>query len=440
MRLGSLLMALAAQSLLGCGGSQPAVGSSVGQREVEASGAVVSPTTGAGGDERAAVEADAGAEAGVQAPPAPLDPALLKALVAKSGEPLATDNPLHVHFDVLPRPAGQLWLFSVINRGTEAARILLDPRRLTLSLERPEDPEKPRPKWQKKPAPTLCKLPEAFLFAAPAERETPFVLEPGEGLVQTFDPRLYCISGQGESLLSQGLSVTPRLGFSPKPARVVWRGGARQEIPSLQEAPFVAVRALVSPAGAEPVPEVAPDTDSRVKELTANSFVLDAEIAGPSVPPELDQPLELQLLRGSDAANERTATVQLQLKSRTAKNTVYFRRELVSFEVHGPDGVRRCDPQPDDRSPDRQAYSGLKLGGVVGAVSLLSELCPRFTFGRPGLYLVSARFDSVRDGAEFGLRAFTGRLESRRQALVRIRSGELPALPLPEPVRVRVGE
>jgi hypothetical protein len=70
----------------------------------------------------------------------------------------------------------------------------------------------------------------------------------------------------------------------------------------------------------------------------------------------------------------------------------------------------------------------------------LTELCPKYTFGRPGLYLVSARLDAERDGSEFGLSAFTGRLESRREALVRIRTGDLPALPPPEPLRVKVGQ
>ncbi len=71
---------------------------------------------------------------------------------------------------------------------------------------------------------------------------------------------------------------------------------------------------------------------------------------------------------------------------------------------------------------------------------MLAELCPKYTFGRPGLYVVSARLDAARDGAEFGLSAFTGRLESRKQALVRIKTGELKPLPAPEPLRVKVGQ
>ncbi|HYP88293.1 MAG TPA: hypothetical protein VEQ59_09065, partial [Polyangiaceae bacterium] len=133
------------------------------------------------------------------------------------------------------------------------------------------------------------------------------------------------------------------------------------------------------------------------------------------------------------------ATVALDVRARK-KSGLYFRRELISFTVHGPDGIRGCDPQPDERSPDRQAYLTLAPGQSVAATSLLAELCPKYTFGRPGLYVVSARLDAERDGSEFGLSAFTGHLESRKEALIRIRTGELKALPPPEPLRVKVGQ
>ena len=76
----------------------------------------------------------------------------------------------------------------------------------------------------------------------------------------------------------------------------------------------------------------------------------------------------------------------------------------------------------------------------MSATGLLAELCPNATFARPGLYLLSASFEAERDGAEFGLQAFTGRLDSPRQALVRLRVGDSPALPPPEPLLIRVGE
>jgi hypothetical protein len=342
---------------------------------------------------------------------------------------VASDNPLRVRLEVTPRPAGQRWLVAVVNRGTEAADVTFDLRRLTLELETPDDAAKPRPKWQKKPKPVVCHLPDGF-GGPQATAEEPFRLEPGEGLVRTFDPRLYCIAASGESLLERGKLVTPKLGFSPKPPRVVYKQGKRVEVPVAQLAPFVA----------EPLTPPDADNDRRVKQLTATSFELTADLLGGEAEEDKTLPLALRLLRGSDVATERTATAALEVRARDKQSSLYFRRELVSYTVHGPEGIRVCDPQPDDRAPDRQAYASLGPGKALAATSMLAEMCPNYTFGRPGLYLLTARLDAVRDGAEFGLKAFTGRLESPRQALVRIRAGDLPPLPPTLPLRVRVGE
>ncbi len=426
--------------LAGCGGSQATVGSSVGQADTAAAGGTASSSAaaagagggGAGGAAAGGAAKDAAASDPELAPEPPPDPALVKALVDKTGESLPDDNALHVRLEVTPRPAGELWLVAVVNRGTEPVGALFDLRRLSLSLEAPEDPKKPRPKWKKKPAPSVCKLPEGFGGALAAD-EAPRPLEPGEGLVRTFDPRLYCISPGGDSLLKQGQLVTAKLGFTPKPPRVVYKQGKRTELPSIQSAPFV-----VEPAA---LPEkLDPEHDPRVKQLVSSQFELTADLLGGEAEEDPTLPLTLRLLRGSDVPTERTATTVVEVRARGKKTTVYFRRELVSYTVHGPEGIRGCDPQPDDRAPDRQAYTALGPGQAVSLTSLLTELCPNMTFGRPGLYLVSARFDASRDGSEFGLQAFTGRLESRRQALLRIKTGDLPALPPAEPLRVRVGQ
>ena len=423
--VGSILLAAA----LGCGGRQGTAFSSVAQGDAKPAGESSQPEAAPAAKQ---AEAGKGQAAGApnleDAPPPPPDPALLSALVQKTGESTAMDNELHVRLEVAPQPFGQQWLLAVVNRGTEPAKVQLDMRRLTLKLEQPEDPKKPRQKWQKKNAPRVCKLPESFAGGA-ATTEEPWSLEPGEGLVQTFDPRLYCISTVGESLLAQGQTLTAQLGYPPKPPRQVWKNGKKTEQPSPQVAPFI-----VEPMTFDP------EHDLRVKQLTAGSFEVTAEMVGGETEEDTSLPLRLRLLRGSDAATERTATATVEVRARDQKAMLYFRRELLSFIVHGPDGIRGCDPQPDDRAPDRQAYVTLAAGGAVSATSMLAELCPNLTFGRPGLYLVSARFDAERDGAEFGFRAFTGRLDSRRQALVRISRGDLPALPPPAPIRVRVGQ
>src|SRR5690606_4863414 len=104
---------------------------------------------------------------------------------------------------------------------------------------------------------------------------------------------------------------------------------------------------------------------------------------------------------------------------------VYFRRELLSFEVMGPGGLVSCDPQPDTRAPDRQAFLRLSPGRSMTITSRLVELCPKGTFSRPGFYLVHARFDADDSGEELCLDAYVGRVASETPANVRIRTGEL---------------
>lgn len=416
-------------TLAGCSGARTTVGSSVGEPLAEPADSAESPARAPAPVPSALPpKIPAAAKAATPEPPPPPDPALVKALVEKTGEATASDNLLHLRLEVTPRPAGEPWLIAVVNRGTEPARVTFDLRRLTLTLTPPADEKRPR--WKKAPAPVVCKLPDGF--GGQVAAEAPRTLEPGEGLLHTFDPRLYCISPSGDSRLATGQKVLPKLGYAPKAPRVVWKQGKRAEVPAQQVAPFVA----------EPVSapsELDPEHDPRVKELVGSELLLTREMTDYEAEEDASQPLQLKLVHGSDASDELSATAVVEVRARK-KTQIYFRRELVSYIVHGPDGIRGCDPQPDDRAPDRQAYSTLGAGQSLSATSLLTELCPKYTFGRPGLYLVSARMDAERTGAEFGLSAFTGRLESSHEALVRIRVGELPALPQPEPLHVKVGQ
>jgi len=420
-------------ALSGCAGSHPSVGSSLGDAP-QPSVTGMDPLTSSGGAGGAADdEGTSKGDANPEAPPAPPppDPALVRALVEKTGDAAneeGVENPLHVRLEVTPRPSGELWLLAVVNRGTEAAQVQLDLARLSLVLE---PPQSEKPKKGARPRTTTCKLPESFVGALGDEQWR--VLQPGEGLVQTFDPRLYCISPNGDSLLATGQRVTAKLGYAPKPPRVVWKNGQRTEVASLQVPPFIAQPAAMQQG--EPDPE----RDRRVKELVATKLVLTPELTGLEAEEDTSQPLALKLVRGSDAATEVNSTATVEIRARR-KTLLYFRRELLSFTVHGPDGIRGCFPEPDNRAPDRTAYTALAPGRSISATSLLAELCPKYTFARPGLYVVSARLDANRDGSEFGLSAFTGRLESPREALVRIRKGDFPALPPPEPLRVRVGQ
>lgn len=443
------------------GGSQKPVGTSLDDRPDAAPAAsaepvLVQPDAGAPGP---------GASQGEDAGPVPIDPDAVRAVVNKTGE-AASDAPLGLRFEVAALGPDEPWIMALVNRGTEAAQISFDPRLLAFDVELPEKPDAKakKPKGGKPPKPRECRLP-AEVVPATIEDSARVKLEPGEGLVQNFDPRLYCSPNAKEPLLVPGAKLTPRFGW-PVKVKLVYKQGKRVESTENQQPPFVAEPAEAegslpshadsADAGAEAPPpkpvatpakaakagkakaEEPPEPDRRVKELRGTSIELGSEFARKPSEPS-DSPLSLGI-RGSDAADEEASTVSVTLRNRSkSRLDVYFRRELVSFEVAGPDGVSTCDPEPDSRSPDRQAFTTLRPGGEISAVSRLMEMCPAHTFARPGLYRVSARFDSTNDGAKFGLHAFTGRVVASDAALVRIRRGPLPFQGTGPVQHVRVG-
>lgn len=409
-----------------------------------------------GTDEAVAVEdagaaeseiADAGAEAGdaggegaqaepPEAPPA-VDPVLVDLSLAKTAEP-GPDEAFGVRFEVIEVGPKNFWALAVVNRGTRPVRVLVDARTLSLDLEHPQDPKK---KWLK-PKRVTCRLPDALI---PSEADPAYVVElaPGEGVVESFDPRFYCVPSKDGQALAPGIKVSARLGFEPKKPKVVWRKGKRVEEPVPQSPPFVLE--LAEAPEEDPKREVeTQDTgiegDRAVKELRATTFELNSQYGAQPSESESESPLELRMSRGSDAGDETTATVTVALKNRGKKALrVFFRRELLTFEVMGPNGLFTCDPQPDQRAPDRQAFSSLAPGGQLTATSRLIELCPQDAFATPGLYLIHGRFTSRQDGSEFGYDAFTGTVESQEPAVVRIRKGDRPYRPAQRQVRVRVG-
>ncbi len=150
--------------------------------------------------------------------------------------------------------------------------------------------------------------------------------------------------------------------------------------------------------------------DAGVKELVGTPITLGDDYVVPPAPPP-PGPLDLVLSRGSDAASEETATITVRVKNISKdRQQVFFRRELLSFVVSGPDGLVSCDPQPDSRVPDKQAFRAVAPGGFIEATSRLIELCPDDTFARPGLYLARARFSPHVYGRRLRDRGRHGRL------------------------------
>jgi hypothetical protein len=393
------------------------------------------------------------------APPEPdhhrPDPALVQKALDRTGTPTPADEAAHgLRFEVVEIGPNQNWGMAVLNRGSETMSVVFDPRLLSIEVEAPEPPPDPKAKKTAKkpkpPKPHSCRLPEE-LRPARAEASYVVVLAPGHGLVEAFDPRLYCLPELGTSPLVAGARVTASFGWPPPKPKTVWKKGKRVEEELPLAPPFVAAIAPkvseVADAGADAADAAADggelqdggensngivmkDTDQSavsggVKELHGTPFELGADYAPP--PKVETNGLVFEVTRGSDAATEANATVTVQLTNHASTpEFIYFRRELITFEVSSVDGTESCHMGPDDRAPDRQGFTHLAAGGSLTVTSRLAEMCPQDTFARPGLYLVTASFDSDWAGSAFGLNAFVGHLSADRAATVRIRTGHLP--------------
>ena len=390
--------------------------------------------------------------------------ALVARAVDKTGESKETSvSELGVRFEVAEL-GPDAWAYAIVNRGTETVAVAADPRLLRFELVPPADPNAKR--WAPKPKTKTCELPSE-LRPGIVDKHFVVVLEPGEGVVEAFDPRLYCLPEGGVSPLVPGARLTPRFGFAPK-TKTVWKAGKREVIPLPDQVePFVARRVEHDPdhghgrdrrrghghhhdhdrgsdreeshEGGEGGASQGGAAPKEEKELVASVLELGADYA---VKKEEERgPLVLAMTRGSDARDERQALVTVTLTNQDKKPIrVYFRRELVSFQVIGPDGSAICSPEPDARAPDRTAFSLLNPGKSVTATSRLVELCPEDTFARPGLYLIQGRFDAVANGKEFGFDGFTGTVASSKPAIVRLRSGSLPFPGKRRSKRVRLGD
>ncbi|MFO7180157.1 MAG: hypothetical protein DIU78_015770 [Pseudomonadota bacterium] len=385
----------------------------------------------------AATDGAATSDAALQTPFFEFDADRIReAIASTAGEPPDGRSRLGLRLAVVPTEPGQPWLVGVFHRGTHPVRVTFDLRLLELEI-RP-----PATSGQKAPKPVTCTLPGGIRPDTP-EPELQIELQPGEGLIDLVDPRLYCF-GKRESPLVPGAEVVATLGW-PEKTKTVWRKGKAETVAVEQQPPFVARRVTTIPepdaVPAEPVArsESAPASDAEaVKKLVASTVTLGPAFAPPKAP-DTGAPFELVLVEGSDAPTPRDARVTVALINRSSEpQYVFFRRELLNFEVSAPHGFFTCRPGPDRRAPERQSFVRVAPGERITATSRLVELCPEAALGVPGLYLIHARLHAAHSGFEFGLDAFTGRLVSREPALVRIHEGwsAFPGQHAPERIRM----
>lgn len=365
------------------------------------------------------------------------------------------------------------WQVSLANRGPSTVEIVADPRLLSFDAHVPG-----------KTKPVTCKLPDALQPKPQHIRR--HALSPGEQYTFTIDPLMYCFESGEQTILVPGTFLTPAYGFTEK-TQTRWSWGRRYEERLEQEAPFVAspVRqppgprpsrdgndsagnhlealtddpdAPVSPSRGDRTASQAddsarPDDDSTAGELAppdaqmsrerkglkrvaGDGFALRSEYQGwaQARVRRHDRPLEdwpqaglrLSITSGTDAVTARDVAVTVRLENLSDKpRRVYFRRDLVSFRIKGPDGEHECESlSAEYRAPDPQGFTTIGAGKSVSFTTQLLELCPTDSFGRAGFYYVSAMLPATAPGGEDEV--FTGRLVASKPRPVRLHQAELP--------------
>jgi len=370
--------------------------------------------------------------AGAADAPAPEDPGALVALGQDLTLVVTEDGP------------DQPWTLSLSNQGSQPLGLIADPGLLWFEVTLPGR------------APQACRLPEPLRPAA-MQRKSVLELHPGEHFSRRFDPRFFCFAELGQLLLVPGARVTPHFGWPREAPEVKKKAKAKAApTPSVAPlaAPFVAWRwpqvgAPASGTSAAP-PAAAPSSATEraesegddlstassrspwrwptegVKSVEGATLELPASYASWIGAPRRDAPrdLELVLVAGSDADDERNATVSFGLINPLDRaQQIFVRRELLDYDVQGPDGFFQC-PSSDVGSPDFASFTTLAPHAAERLMVRLIEVCPRRSFARPGLYEVHARLTAKWSGQDLGLDAFVGQLNATHPAFVRVRSGD----------------
>jgi hypothetical protein len=321
------------------------------------------------------------------------------------------------------------WTLHLQNRGSTPIGLMADPGLLWFEIAMPGAA-----------APLVCRLPEP-LWPKAMRRRAEVILPAGERFSRRFDPRFFCFSDLLQTALVPGARVIPHFGW-PQELRSTVVKGKRVDQPLPSRAPFVAWALQGLPATPpEPFNPPNPDSDENnaeprpeppwhppaegLKNIVGTAIVLSPAYAKWSHrAPEPTDGLQAAMLAGSDAEDEQGATVTVGLgNAGPTPQLIVVRRELISFNVLGPDGSFEC-PTADMGLPDTESFTSLAVRASERLVVRLIEMCPRGGFSRPGLYEVRATWHGKFSGQALGLDAFVGSVTSPWPALVRVRSGE----------------
>jgi hypothetical protein len=333
----------------------------------------------------------------------------------------------------------QPWTLHIHNRGSTPIGVMADPGLLWFEVAVPGAGTQ------------TCRLPEP-LWPKNMRRRSEIMLAPDERFSRRFDPRFFCFAELAQTALLPGARVTPHFGW-PHEMRTTLVNGKRVEQTLTPRAPFIAwaISEAQAAAPAEgPTDEEGEESGSEarrssqgvwqlpaegLKSLVGGTIILSPEYAKWSErTPAPRDGMAVGMLAGADADDERGALVTVGIGNAGATaQTAVVRRELLSFDVLGPDGNFEC-PTGDMGSPDVASFSTFAPRASEQLVVRLIEMCPRGSFSRPGLYEVRATWHAKFSGQALNIDAFVGDVSSPQPALVRVRSGErssfLRALPM----------
>lgn len=309
------------------------------------------------------------------------------------------------------------WQVNVTNQSLQPLRVATDPRLLSFTARVPGRTNT-----------VACEVPKSL---QPQGRHTETeVLAPGETYEFGIDPRMYCFESGDQTILVPGTFLVPSYGWE-EATRTRWSWGRKYEERLEQHHPFAGQ--FVGPE-AEPPAEVA--KRQGLKRVSGEGFALRSEYEGwaktrlPSheLGDEPQEGMKLSISHGSDAPNARDISVTVRLENLSPETQrVYFRRDLVSFIVEGPDGETECDATAAElRAPDSQAFTTLRPGKAESFTTQLLEFCPAQSFQRPGFYYVRAVLPGTEPDEYGQIDVFTGELAASAPRPIRLHEAELP--------------
>lgn len=295
-----------------------------------------------------------------------------------------------------------------VTAGAGGARLVADPRLLSFEVTPPSGPS------------VTCALPAAS--RPTGDLDQGLALAEGQSWSRTVDPTFYCHGDKERAALVEGAKVVARFGFAEPKAKATKKAAA----PS---GPFA-----VAPRGDRP----------GVRALTSPEIALPAASAqAPAAPPPPPKPVggdEAPRVRVTATRTLDVARVDGAQVTVTVENTgtrpawVFLRPSVLGFNVTGPGVDTPCRPAPDLGSGIREHYTLLGVGKKVSTTLVLEALCSREIFATPGVYAVTATYDTRRTSPPaFPAPVFVDEAPPAAPTIVRVREGDRTAAPPPAP-------